>query len=367
MQVADFDFVLPPELIAQYPSLERSSSRLLCLNKNTGEISHKKFQDLPEFLRPGDLLIFNDTKVIPARFFVHKPSGGKVEILLERTLGEKQFLAHARASKSLKTGANLYFNEEDVQTNPVLRQVCLEVISREGDLFIFELKIIDIDNVSGELQKSLDILSLCEKIGSMPLPPYIDRPVDNLDKERYQTVFAKDFGAVAAPTAGLHFDLAMLDKTKDLGVDTAFVTLHVGAGTFQPVRVFDITQHKMHKERIKVDEAVCAKVNATKKRGGRIIAVGTTVVRSLETAMQQARQSNFVELKPFIGETDIFIYPGYKMQCVDAILTNFHLPKSTLLMLISAFAGIDLIKKAYAEAILKRYRFFSYGDAMLIV
>jgi S-adenosylmethionine:tRNA ribosyltransferase-isomerase len=242
----------------------------------------------------------------------------------------------------------------------------LEVISREDDLFVFELKTTG-EDLPGELRESLDVLSLCEKIGSMPLPPYIDRPVEISDKERYQTIFAKDFGAVAAPTAGLHFDLAMLDKVKDLGIDTAFVTLHVGAGTFQPVRVLDINQHKMHKERITVSEEVCAKVNATKKRGGRVIAIGTTVVRSLETAMQESKKNNFTELKTFTGETDIFIYPGYKAQCVDVILTNFHLPKSTLLMLVAAFAGLDLIKKSYKEAVDKQYRFFSYGDAMLIL
>lgn len=359
MQVADFDFDLPSELIAQTPLAERTSSRLLYLNKETGEILHKNFQDLPLFLRPGDLLVFNDTKVIPARFFVHKTSGGKVEILLERILEEKKFLAHARASKVLKADMRLDFNAGDVEKFSILAGVYLKVISREDDLFIFELKTI------GE-KESLDVLSLCEKIGSMPLPPYIDRPVENLDKERYQTVFAKDLGAVAAPTAGLHFDNTILKKLKESGVETAFLTLHVGAGTFQPVRVLDVMQHKMHKEKIIVSAEVCAKVNATKKRGGRVIAIGTTVVRSLETAMQESKKNNFAEIKPFFGDTDIFIYPGVGMSCVDAILTNFHLPKSTLLMLVAAFAGLDLIKKAYAEAILKRYRFFSYGDAMLI-
>ena len=341
LNIANFDFNLPPELIAQYPCTPRSASRLLCVNKNTGEISHKSFNDLLELLAPNDLLVFNNTRVIPARVFGIKTTGGKIELLVERVIDAHHVLAHIKSNKKLKIGAELILAD-------IYRA---RIIQRHDDLF--ELKFNSEESV-------YDIL---EKIGHIPLPPYINREDENADRERYQTIFAKHLGAVAAPTAGLHFDEELLNKIKRKGVQIGFVTLHVGSGTFQPIRVENIHEHKMHSEYFEVSQELCAQVEAAKQNGGRIIAVGTTSVRSLEAA---AKNSKSGKLEPFKGHTDIFIYQGYKFCCVDAIITNFHLPKSTLILLICAFAGYETTMHAYQEAIKKAYRFFSYGDAMFL-
>lgn len=341
MQLSDFHYNLPPELIAEYPQKERSASRLLYLQGANGEVEHFTFSDLPELLRPEDLLVFNNTKVLPARLFGHKETGGKVELLIERVLSPHQAITQIRASKSPKTGARIYINET----------VWVELIGREREFY--------------RINSDDNIYHLLEQYGHMPLPPYIERQDEGLDRERYQTVYAEKPGAVAAPTAGLHFDQPLLQRIEELGVETAYVTLHVGAGTFQPVRVSNIEEHRMHAELIDVSEEVCARVRAAKARGGRVIAVGTTSVRSLESAAVQAEKQGEL-ITPFHGDTDIFIYPGFRFRCVDAMVTNFHLPESTLLMLVSAFAGREQVLKAYQEAIDKRYRFFSYGDAMFI-
>lgn len=338
MRVSDFSFELPEELIAQFPLETRSASRLLCLDGNTGELAHKQFSQLTELVQPGDLLVFNDTRVIPARLFGQKASGGKVEVLIERLQGEQRALAHIRSSRSPKVGAKLIL-EGGVEA---------EVIGRQDNLFQLQF------------DPSEDLMRQLEAHGHMPLPPYMQREDLPSDRERYQTVYNKRPGAVAAPTAGLHFDQPLLDKLQAMGVETQFVTLHVGAGTFQPVKVDKVEDHKMHAEYIEVTQAVCDAINATRARGGRVIAVGTTSVRSLETASQSG------EIQPFMGDSSIFLYPGYEFKSVDAMITNFHLPESTLIMLVSAFAGIDHIRKAYAEAIQQRYRFFSYGDAMFM-
>lgn len=339
MNVSDFHFDLPDELIARYPLADRSASRLLALDGPTGAFSHHRFLDLPGFLRPGDLLVFNDTRVIPARLLGHKASGGKVEILVERITGEQTFLAHVRASKSPKAGTRIDLEDD----------TALTVTGRQEALF--ELRV-------GGSEAVLDVL---ERVGHMPLPPYVDRPDEASDRERYQTVYAREAGAVAAPTAGLHFDQAMLERLSQLGVETAFVTLHVGAGTFQPVRVERIEDHHMHSEIARVPRETVDAVACTRARGGRVVAVGTTSVRSLESACDGQG-----ELHAFNGETDIFIYPGYRFRCVDALLTNFHLPESTLIMLVSAFAGQEAVMAAYREAVEQHYRFFSYGDAMFV-
>lgn len=336
MQVADFFFQLPDALIARHPLAERRASRLLVLDGETGKLSHRHFADLLEYVRPGDLMVFNNTRVIPARLFGQKATGGKLEILVERVLGSRSVLAHIRSSKSPKAGSRILLDGGGEA----------EMVARHDALF--------------ELQFDEDVLSLLERIGHMPLPPYIDRPDDAEDRERYQTVYAQRAGAVAAPTAGLHFDEALLDSLREAGVETAYVTLHVGAGTFQPVRVERIEEHHMHREWLEVTQEVVDAVAACRARGGRVIAVGTTSVRSLETAARGG------ELKPFSGDTDIFIYPGKTFHVVDALVTNFHLPESTLLMLVSAFAGYPETMAAYAEAVAQRYRFFSYGDAMFI-
>jgi len=338
MQTAIFDFKLPKELIAQYPLPQRSASRLMRLDPATGEITHRKFTDLVELLSPNDLLIFNDTRVIPARLFANKKTGGKVEILVERILSEYKILAQLKSNKPIKIGGEL-----------LLKNTLTARVLAKCDSF-FELEIIG----------AAHVLEVIKKLGHIPLPPYIERDDVLLDQERYQTVFAKQDGAVAAPTASLHFDHELLAALKTKGVDSAFLTLHVGAGTFQPVRVADISQHKMHTECIEISNATCEKINLARKRGKRIIAVGTTVVRALEAATQNG------SLQPFTGETTIFIYPGYKFQCVDDLITNFHLPKSTLLMLVCALAGYENTMRAYHEAIEQQYRFFSYGDAMII-
>lgn len=336
MRVADFHFELPEALIARHPLAERRASRLLVLDGETGALSHRHFTDLLEYLRPGDLMVFNNTRVIPARLFGQKASGGKLEILVERVLDSHRVLAHVRSSKSPKPGSTLLIDGGGEA----------EMLARHDALF--------------ELKFAEEVLPLLERVGHMPLPPYIDRPDEDADRERYQTVYARHSGAVAAPTAGLHFDQALLDAIAAKGVESAFVTLHVGAGTFQPVRVERIEDHHMHHEWLEVGQDVVDAVAACHARGGRVIAVGTTSVRSLESAARDG------QLKAFSGDTDIFLYPGRPFHVVDALVTNFHLPESTLLMLVSAFAGYPETMAAYAAAVEQGYRFFSYGDAMFI-
>jgi S-adenosylmethionine:tRNA ribosyltransferase-isomerase len=339
MRTSDFDFDLPPELIAQFPSNERRGSRLLHLDGNSGALKDKVFTQLPDLLQPGDLLIFNDTRVIKARLHGTKNTGGKVEILVERVLDERQALAHVRASKAPKAGTRIVIADD----------IPLVVIGRQDDLFLLQL---DRDGIS--------VMELLDRFGSLPLPPYIQHAADNTDEERYQTIYARKPGAVAAPTAGLHFDADMMSTLEKLGIQIAYVTLHVGAGTFQPVRSEDVSEHKMHSELYTVPEETVSLIDATRQQGGRVTAVGTTVLRALESAAASGK------LLAGQGETDIFITPGYRFRVVERLLTNFHLPKSTLLMLVSAFAGLHNIRNAYAHAIAERYRFFSYGDAMLI-
>ncbi len=332
-----FDFPLPPELIAQHPARERSASRLLHVDgPHLGDL---RFTDLPGLLAPGDLLVFNDTRVIKARFFGQKDSGGQVEVLLERIVDERHALAQVRASKSPKAGTRITLEN-------AFSLVCS---GRQGEFFALELE--------GEG----NLWDLAEQYGRLPLPPYIEHGVEAEDEARYQTVYARHPGAVAAPTAGLHFDEAMLERLSEQGVRRAALTLHVGAGTFQPVRVEKIDEHKMHSERFHVPEETAAAIAATRERGGRVVAVGTTSLRTLESA---ACGNGLVRAGS--GETDIFITPGYRFQVVDRLITNFHLPRSTLLMLVSAFAGLDPIRAAYAHAVAEKYRFFSYGDAMLL-
>ncbi len=338
MQTRDFHFDLPEELIADRPLECRSASRLLCLDGASGEIADGHFTDLAELLQSGDLLVLNDTRVIPARLHGQKATGGRVEVLVERITGEREALVHLRANKTPKVGARLAL-EGDIEA---------EVVDREGALFRLRF--------AGDAP----LLELLERHGHMPLPPYIQRPDAAEDRERYQTVFATRPGAVAAPTASLHFDEALFARLAQRGVETARLTLHVGAGTFQPVRSDDITEHHMHSEWLEVPQGVCRAVARTRERGGRVVAVGTTVVRALETAARTGA------LEPFVGETDIFIYPGYRFRVVDALITNFHLPESTLIMLVSAFAGRERVLAAYRHAVAERYRFFSYGDAMFI-
>ncbi|ABO24204.1 tRNA preQ1(34) S-adenosylmethionine ribosyltransferase-isomerase QueA [Shewanella loihica] len=340
MRVADFSFDLPDELIARYPMPNRTASRLLTLDGNSGAVADKQFTDILEMVNPGDLMVFNNTRVIPARVFGQKQTGGKLEILVERMLDDKRILAHVRSSKSPKPGTIICLDGGYEMT----------MLARHDTLF--EL----------ELNSESTILEVLEEVGHMPLPPYIDRPDEDADKERYQTVYNQNPGAVAAPTAGLHFDDALLAALKEKGVNVAFVTLHVGAGTFQPVRVDSILDHKMHSEWAEVPQDVVDSIKATKAAGNRVIAVGTTSVRSLESAAKASEG----ELQAYSNDTDIFIYPGYEFQVVDAMVTNFHLPESTLIMLISAFAGFDEVKNAYQHAIAQKYRFFSYGDAMFV-
>ena len=343
MKLSDFDFELPESLIARYPMEQRSASRLLGLDGQTGAVDHLHFTDIVSMLNPGDLLVFNNTRVIPARLMGKKASGGKVEVLVERMLDDNRVLAHVRSSKSPKVDSLLIL-EEVVQVKMLGRQDAL-----------FEL----------EFLTDKPVLDVLEEYGHMPLPPYIDRPDEDSDKERYQTVYNDKPGAVAAPTAGLHFDDEILKQLTDKGVKLAFVTLHVGAGTFQPVRVDNILEHQMHAEYAEVPQDVVDAIVHTKAAGKRVVAVGTTSVRSLESAAQ-ASLAKGEALQPFYADTEIFIYPGYQFQIVDAMLTNFHLPESTLLMLISAFAGRDHVMAAYQQAIEQQYRFFSYGDAMFI-
>ncbi|MAD16611.1 MAG: tRNA preQ1(34) S-adenosylmethionine ribosyltransferase-isomerase QueA [Alteromonadaceae bacterium] len=341
MKVSEFQFDLPEALIARYPTKERTASRLMHL-ATTG-LSHLQFTDVVNLINPGDLLIFNNTRVIPARLLGQKASGGKVEVLIERIIDEHHVLAHVRASKSPKEGTQLLLEDK----------VEMEMVGRQDALFTLKL-------LNPE-----PILEILEQYGHMPLPPYIDRPDEESDKERYQTVYNEKPGAVAAPTAGLHFDDVILKQLRDKGVNTEFVTLHVGAGTFQPVRVDNILEHQMHSEYAEVPQNVVDAIAKTKAAGKRVIAVGTTSVRSLESAAKAALE-NGTALAPFFSDTDIFIYPGYKFQVIDAMLTNFHLSESTLIMLVSAFAGKENVMSAYQEAIAQQYRFFSYGDAMFI-
>ncbi|MFE8149083.1 tRNA preQ1(34) S-adenosylmethionine ribosyltransferase-isomerase QueA [Brenneria goodwinii] len=343
MRVADFSFELPESLIAHYPQAQRSGCRLLSLDGPTGNLTHGVFTDLLNKLDAGDLLVFNNTRVIPARLFGRKASGGKLEVLVERVLDERRVLAHVRASKAPKPGAELLLGDDD--------SVRATMVARHDALF--ELHFDD----------SRDVLSILNDIGHIPLPPYIDRPDEESDRELYQTVYSRRPGAVAAPTAGLHFDEPMLAALREKGVEMAFVTLHVGAGTFQPVRVETIEDHVMHAEYAEVPQEVVDAVLACKARGNKVVAVGTTSVRSLESAAQASKEAL---IAPFFGDTRIFIYPGYHYRIIDALVTNFHLPESTLIMLVSAFAGYQHTMSAYRQAVAEQYRFFSYGDAMFI-
>jgi S-adenosylmethionine:tRNA ribosyltransferase-isomerase len=338
MKRRDFSFELPEKLIAQYPPERRGDSRLLVLNRSDGQFRDAQFTDICTLVQPGDLLVFNDTQVIPARLFGVKDSGGKVEILLERLLDKTSMLCQIRASKSPKPGSQISLDDGSR----------LEMLEREAGFYRLGL----LNNGS--------MLSKLQELGHMPLPPYINRDDEHLDQSRYQTVFARHPGAVAAPTAGLHFSEEILRELDAAGVNTAFVTLHVGAGTFQPVRSDDLEDHQMHSEWFRLDNSVCEKMGETKANGGRVIAVGTTAVRCLESAAENG------VLQSFEGETSIFIYPGYEFQIVDALITNFHLPESTLLMLVSAFAGRENTLRTYQHAVDEAYRFFSYGDAMII-
>ncbi|OOF67028.1 tRNA preQ1(34) S-adenosylmethionine ribosyltransferase-isomerase QueA [Rodentibacter sp. Ppn85] len=353
MRVSDFHFDLPDELIARYPKKDRSSCRLLTLNGENGEISHRTFTDVFDLIDAGDLLVFNNTRVISARMFGRKASGGKIEVLVERMLDEHRFLAHIRSSKSPKEGTELFLGEDKLGDNKGIQAV---MTARHNTLF--EVKLTD---------KSTTLLTVLQQIGHMPLPPYIDRPDEEADQECYQTVYSKVPGAVAAPTAGLHFDDELLAKLQAKGVNFEFVTLHVGAGTFQPVRVENIEDHIMHAEYVELSQEVCNAIIETKKAGKRVIAVGTTSVRSIETAALSAEENGNPDLiEPYFSDTSIFIYPGKKFRVVDALITNFHLPESTLIMLVSAFAGFTRTMNAYKSAVENRYRFFSYGDAMFI-
>lgn len=335
MRTADFSFDLPDELIARSPMPQRSASRLMVVDRVHG-LFHSNFRELGALLEPGDLLVFNNTRVIPARFFGTKKTGGQVEILLERLLEPDLILAHVKASKPLREGG-------EVQLESAEAIVCE---GRRDDLFL--------------LRSQRPWLEIADQCGHMPLPPYIDRPDTEQDRERYQTVYASQPGAVAAPTAGLHFDQALLQQLEQAGIGRGELTLHVGAGTFQPVRVDDVKQHRMHSEWMQIDQQLVDQIKRTKNNGGRVVAVGTTSVRALESLARLG------EPCAWQGETDIFIYPGYEFQLVDAMITNFHLPESTLLMLVSAFAGHEEINEAYSEAVRQRYRFFSYGDAMFL-
>ena len=335
MRVADFDFDLPSDLIAQFPPAVRGGSRLLHVEAS-GALADRWFSDLPALLRPDDLLVINDTRVIKARLFGVKESGGKVELLVERVLGEFEALAFIRASHAPKPGSRIHLAED----------VTLDVLARQEDLT--------------QLRFPRPVFEVLQRLGRLPLPPYIEHAPTADDEARYQTVYANEPGAVAAPTAGLHFDEAMLAALREQGIRTVQVTLHVGAGTFQPVRVETLAEHRMHSERYTIPQATVDAIDQTRARGGRVVAVGTTSLRALEAAAQPGK------LHAGSGETDIFITPGYRFRVVDTLITNFHLPRSTLLMLVSAFSGLATIRAAYAHAIKERYRFFSYGDAMLL-
>ena len=339
MKKSDFQYHLPPELIAQAPLPQRSGSRLLVVDVASGTFADRQFTDLLDYLKTGDLVVFNDTRVLPARLFGRKQSGGAVEILIERITGTHEARAQLGVSKKPKPGSKLNLDDGTPVT----------VLGRDGEFFVLRF------DTTEPLEK------LLLRVGRLPLPPYIERDAGADDLERYQTVFAREPGAVAAPTAGLHFDAAQFERLKEQGIDTGYVTLHVGAGTFQPMRAEALSDHVMHREWLNVGAELVEKIRRTRERGGRVIAVGTTVVRALESALREG------EVMPFAGETQIFIFPGYRIRSVDALLTNFHLPESTLLMLVSALAGKELMLGAYRHAVEQRYRFFSYGDAMLIL
>ncbi len=336
MHLSDFHYQLPKELIARYPLEKRSSSRLLQVGPQ-GELKHGYFTDLLDLVSEKDLIVFNNSKVIPARLRGQKESGGRVEILVERIMDASRILAHVRASKAPAVDSYLQVSE--------LR---FRVCGRHDKLFVLAC------------ESDTSLLDFLKRVGEIPLPPYLHRFAEATDKERYQTVYAEPEGSVAAPTAGLHFDQAILAKLRQKGVELAFLSLHVGAGTFLPVRTTKILEHIMHAEAVEVSAALCEKVKATRARGGRIIAIGTTTARSLEAASESG------EIQPFRGDTNLFIYPGFKFHCVDLLLTNFHLPESTLLMLVCALGGRESILKAYQEAMREGYRFYSYGDAMLV-
>lgn len=343
MRVSDFAFKLTDELIALYPLAKRSHCRLLSLNGSTGELAHGIFTDIVDKLESGDLLVFNNTQVIPARLYGRKMSGGKIEVLIERILGSHRVLSHIRASKAPKVGTELLLGDDE--------SVKAIMLARHDTLF-------EID-----FQDKRDVLAILNDIGHMPLPPYIDRPDEEVDRTLYQTVYGQRPGAVAAPTAGLHFDESLLAALQQKGVAMAFVTLHVSAGTFQPVRVEDVAEHTMHAEYVEVLQQAVDAILACKARGKRVIAVGTTSIRSLESAACTCKEGI---IAPFFDDTQIFIYPGFHFKIVDALITNFHLPESTLIMLVSAFAGYQNTMNAYQKAIAEKYRFFSYGDAMFI-
>jgi S-adenosylmethionine:tRNA ribosyltransferase-isomerase len=336
MRIEEFDYDLPAALIAQFPAAERGSSRMLHLEGNTGQCSDHRFADLPKFVREGDLFVFNDTRVIKARLLGAKATGGRVEVLIERVVAPRRALAMLRASHVPSPGQIIQFGDA----------VSAALVQRQGDFFLLEF-----DD---------EVLAVLDRLGEVPLPPYIERPAGTEDLARYQTVYARQPGAVAAPTAGLHFDQAMLDRLEACGGALAYVTLHVGAGTFQPVRVDEVESHVMQSERYSVPDATVRAIADARERGGRISAIGTTSLRALEAAAQSGK------LKSGNGETRLFIRPGYGFKLVDRLLTNFHLPRSTLLMLVSAFAGIEHVRHAYKHAVNRDYRFFSYGDAMLI-
>lgn len=338
MKKSDFDFDLPNALIAQSPLAERSASRLLVLDRGAGTRQNRQFRELPGMLQPGDLLVFNDTRVLPARLFGRKDSGGAVEILIERVTGTHEARAQLGVSKKPKEGGRILLADGSAVT----------VLGREGEFFRLRF----------ESHEPLEKILL--RLGEMPLPPYIERKPGQEDTTRYQTVFAREPGAVAAPTAGLHFDEGLLARLTERGVDFGYVTLHVGAGTFQPMRAEDISDHVMHREWLNVGAELVEKIRRTRAAGGRVVAVGTTVVRALESATVEGR------LHPFAGETQIFIFPGYRITSIDGLITNFHLPQSTLLMLVSALTSREFILDAYRYAVQERYRFFSYGDAMLV-
>lgn len=340
MKVQDFDFNLPPELITQFPVEERASSRMLHLEGSSGVLRDAMFADLPRYIRAGDVMVLNDTRVIKARLFGVKGSGGRVEVMVERVLDPRCALAVIRASHSPKPGSKLLLADA----------IEVTVLAREQDLYTLRF------------DHEWTVIELLERYGSLPLPPYISRTATEMDEARYQTVYAKQAGAVAAPTAGLHFDKSMLSTLSEMSVAIAHVTLHVGLGTFQPVRVENIADHQMHKEIFHVPPETVESIRRAKAAGGRVLAVGTTSLRALEAAAAAGKG----ELQPGHGDTDIFITPGYRLRVVERLLTNFHLPRSTLLMLVSAFGGAENIRRAYQHAINERYRFFSYGDAMLI-
>ena len=338
MRVAEFDYALPPALIAQYPTLRRTDSRLLYLEGTSGALQMLGFAGLLQLLAPNDLLVINDTRVVKARLSARKPSGGRVEVLIERILDSDRALALMRANRAVRVGAILLFDEV----------ISAEVLGRVGDLY--ELR----------FAGSMSISAMMERFGTIPLPPYVQRAPESLDNDRYQTVYAQREGSVAAPTAGLHFDEPLLAAIRQQGVRVGSVTLHVGAGTFQPMRAERVEEHRLHSEYVEVSARVCHQVAETRRRGGRVVAVGTTTVRALETAAQEGA------LRPFRGDTQLFIYPGFQFRCVDALLTNFHLPRSSLLMLVCAFAGRELVLNAYRHAVQAHFRFFSYGDAMFV-